>query len=98
MTYNRTEGMWKAVLEDSQWRIRSPQNILIASLEKGNHDEANAKLMAASPMMLEALSGLVQLIGEEDLPDNGELCGAAICDLARSAVAIATGKESWPSS
>jgi len=96
MTYNRTEGMWKAVLEDRQWKIRSPQNILIASLEKGSHDEANAKLMAASPMLLEALSGLVQLIGEEDLPDNGELSGAAICDLARSAVVIATSTESWP--
>ena len=96
MTLNRTEGMWKAVLEDRQWSIRSSQNSLIASVEKGSHDEANAKLMAVSPMMLEALSGLVQLIGEEDLPDNGELSGAAICDLARSTVAIATGKESWP--
>ena len=96
MTYNRTEGMWKAVLEDSQWKILSLQNIPIASLEKGNHDEANAKLMAASPMMLEALSGLVQLIGEEDLPDNGELSGAAICDLARSAIAVAAGNKGWP--
>ena len=96
MTSNRTEGMWKAVLEDRQWRIRSSQNKLIASVEKGSHDEADAKLMAVSPMMLEALSALVQLIGEEDLPDNGELSGAAICDLARSAVAIAIGNEGWP--
>ena len=58
-------------------------------------DEANAKLIAVSPMMLEALSGLLQLIREEDLPDNGELSGAAICDLARSAAAIATGDEGW---
>ena len=96
MTLNRTEGMWKAVLEDKQWRIRSSQNNLIASVEKGSHDEANAKLMAVSPMMIEALSGLVQLIGEEDLPDNGELSGAAICDLARSAIAVAVGDEKWP--
>ena len=90
MTLNRTEGIWKAVLEDRQWRIRSSQNSLIASVEKGSHDEANAKLIMISPMMLEALSGLVQLIGEEDLPDNGELSGAAICDLARSTAAIAS--------
>ena len=96
MTLNHTEGIWKAVLEDRQWRIRSSQNNLIASVEKGSHDEANAKLMAVSPMMIEALSGLVQLIGEEDLPDNAELSGAAICDLARSAAAIATGDEEWP--
>jgi len=96
MTLNRTEGMWKAVLEDRQWRIRSSQNSLIASVEKGNRDEANAKIIAASPMMFEALSGLIQLIGDEDLPDNGELSGAAICDLARSAIAIASGDEIWP--
>jgi len=47
-------------------------------------------------MMLEALSGIVQLIGEEDLPDNGELSGAAICDLASSALAVAIGNEKWP--
>ena len=91
-----TEGNWNAQLESGRWRIRSSEGGIIASVEKGSHDEANAKLMAVSPMMIEALSGLVQLIGEEDLPDNGELSGAAICDLARSTVAIATGKESWP--
>jgi len=37
-----------------------------------------------------------QLVGDEDLPDNGELSGAAICDLVRSALAIATGDENWP--
>jgi hypothetical protein len=26
------------------------------------------------------------LIGDEDIPDNGELSGAAICDMVRSAV------------
>jgi len=35
-------------------------------------------------------------MGEEDLPDNGELSGAAICDMARSAIAAATGDEKWP--
>ena len=89
-------GTWKAVLEGGKWKIRSSESGLIASIEKGSQDEANARLIAASPMIFEALSGLVQLIGEEDLPDNGELSGAAICDLARSAVAVASGKESWP--
>ena len=89
--------MWKAILEDAIWKVKSSDGVKIASVEKGRQAEANAKLIAASPTMFEALSGLVQLIGEEDLPDNGELSGAAICDLARSAVALATGKQSWPS-
>lgn len=37
-------------------------------------------------LLYEALKGMVDLIGEDDLPDNGELSGAAVCDLARYAV------------
>lgn len=96
MKPGHTEGMWKAVSKDGRWKVHSSKDELIASIEKMGQAEANAKLIAASPMMFEALSGLVQLIGEEDLPDNGELSGAAICDLARSALAMATGKENWP--
>ncbi|MDO8490841.1 MAG: hypothetical protein Q7T04_02355 [Dehalococcoidia bacterium] len=35
---------------------------------------------------LEALKAIMNLIGDKDLPDNGKLNGAAICDLARSAI------------
>lgn len=98
MESNYTAGNWKAALENGKWKVRSSDGEIIASVEKGNRDEANAKIIAASPMMFEALSGLVQLIGDEDLPDNGELSGAAICDLARSALTIAIGEESWSSS
>jgi len=96
MDPKHTAGNWKAILEDGKWIVRSSDGVTIALIEKGKQDEANAKLIGASPMMLEALSSLLQLIGEEDLPDNGELSGAAICDLARSAAAIATGDEEWP--
>lgn len=96
MKSNYTEGAWKAVVEDGRWKVRSSENKVIASVEKSVQDEANAKLLAASPIMFEALSSLVELIGEEDLPDNGELSGAAICDLVRSAVALGAGRESWP--
>jgi len=51
----------------------------------------NASLIAASPYMLEALEAVVALLGDEDLPDNGELSGAAISDMARTAVAMARG-------
>ena len=42
-----------------------------------------------APLLYEALKAMVDLIGDEDLPDNGEWSGAAICDLARYAVAKA---------
>jgi hypothetical protein len=87
------KGTWKPKSEGGQWRVYSTENEVIASLTKNKQAEANAKLIAASHLMFEALSGLVQLIGDEDLPDNGELSGAAICDLARSALAVATGDE-----
>ncbi|WP_041917624.1 hypothetical protein [Dehalococcoides mccartyi] len=95
MKPGHTDGMWKAVSEGGKWKVQSSKNEVVAVVDNSRQAEANAKLIAASPMMFEALSGLVQLIGEEDLPDNGELSGAAICDLARSALALATGKT-WP--
>ena len=50
-------------------------------------------LETAAPAMYEALQALLALIGDEDLPDNGELSGASICDFARSALAQAEGRE-----
>ncbi|AII60155.1 hypothetical protein X793_00430 [Dehalococcoides mccartyi CG4] len=87
-----SDGMWKAVREGGKWKIHSQKDEVIATIEKSQKEEPHAHLIAASPVMFEALSGLVQLIGEEDLPDNGELSGAAICDLARAALSVAAGK------
>ena len=98
MNSDYTVGPWKAVSENGIWKVLSSENRTIASIEKSDSDEADARLMASSLLMFEALSSLVQLIGEEDLPDNGELSGAAICDLVRSAVAVASGNEKWPMS
>jgi len=58
----------------------------------GEESNKNASLIAASPYLLEALKAVVALIGDEYLPDNGELSGAAISDMARSAVGVASGK------
>ena len=69
---------------------------LIADLEHTpfiEHAQANATLIAAAPAMYEALQALLALIGNEDLPDNGELSGASICDFARSALAQAEGRQ-----
>lgn len=93
MEQKYTLGTWRAVFENGRWKVKSSEDKIIALVQKSSEEEAYARLITASPMMFEALSALVQLIGEEDLPDNGELSGAAICDLARSALAVASGKE-----
>ena len=84
-------GLWKAKLEGGSWRILDAEGNRIATIEKSANQKAHARLIAASPYMLDALKGLLELIGDEDLPDNGELSGAAICDMARTAVALAAG-------
>ena len=66
----------------------------IGTIETWNdHTEGNRHVITAAPAMYEALQALLALIGDEDLPDNGELSGASICDFARSALAQAEGRE-----
>ena len=89
-------GSWKAVFANGSWQVQDENGQTIASINNGENEEAHAHLIAASPYMLAALSGLAGLIGDEDLPDNGELSGAAICDLARSALALAINDKMYP--
>lgn len=49
-----------------------------------------------SPYTLEAVKGLA-LIGDEDPEDDGKLSGAAICDMARAAVALVIDSWRWES-
>jgi hypothetical protein len=39
--------------------------------------------------LLEALEAALAVLGDDDLPDNGDLSGAAITDMMRAAVAKA---------
>jgi len=82
---------WKPILIDNRWLIQAGDGQTIATVISSRESKSNANLIAASPYMLEALKALVALIGDEDLPDNGELSGAAISDMARSAVTLASG-------
>lgn len=63
------------------------------SMEQKSNGQGNANLIAAAPDMYEALKAMIDLIGDGDLPDNGELSGAAISDMAISAIAKAEGRE-----
>jgi len=87
-----TSFNWKAVSKDNLWFIQDEDGQTIASVKSGKEAEKNANLIAASPYLLEALKAVVALIGDEDLPDNGELSGAAISDMARSAIGTVSGK------
>ena len=76
---------WKAIFKDGSWQIQRQNGEMVAVLAKSKDAKDNAKLIAASPYMFEALKGIVDLIGDEDLPDNGEFSGAAISDMVRTA-------------
>jgi len=82
-------GTWEAKLEGGTWKVVTENGKLIATIADSVDAEARAKLIAASPYMLEALKAVVELIGNEDLADNGELSGAAVSDMARSAIDVA---------
>lgn len=83
-------GTWEARLDGKVWKIFDEGGQLIATLADSADAKARAKLIAMSPYMMEALKGVVELIGDEDLSDNGELSGAAVSDMVRSAVHIAS--------
>ena len=94
-TPKHTPGPWHVGLKPGPM-VYGPQGEQIVGLNVMlDSDEvlANAKFIAAAPAMYEALQALLALIGDEDLPDNGELSGASICDFARSALAQAEGRH-----
>lgn len=84
---------WKGVFEGGYWRVQDKNGSTLATVENVENAEECARLMVNAPAMLEALKGMVALIGDEDLEDNGELSGAAICDLAREVVGLAS--QAW---
>ena len=85
---NEIPGVWEARLEGKNWKIFSDSGQLIATLAEDPDAEATARMIAVSPYMLQALKCAVELIGDEDLPDNGEISGSAVCDMVRSAVEL----------
>ena len=90
---NNILGTWNKILTGDIWHISDEGGQLIATIAKTDQSEDTATLIASSPYMLKALKSMLELIGDEDLPDNGELSGAAICDMARAAVELATGDK-----
>ena len=89
----RILGAWETKLDCNTWKILTEDRQVVATLAESANAESRAKMIATSPYMLEALKAIVELIGDEDLPDNGELSGAAVCDMVRSAVDFTDTKK-----
>ncbi len=85
-------GTWEVRQEGKNWQVFDDNGHLIATLAEGPDLETRARMIAMTPYMLEALKGVVELMGDEDLPDNGEFSGGAVSDMVRSAVAVAGGE------
>jgi hypothetical protein len=84
---------WRAVPNGDFWIVETQNGDFIAATGKGKDAKANAHLIATNPYIFEALEGIVSLIGDDDLPDNGELSGAAICDMVRAAIQMVHNVE-----
>ena len=53
--------------------------------------DAGGKAYPIHQDLLKAAQAVLSVLGDEDLPDNGELSGAAVSDLLRAAVEQALG-------
>lgn len=84
----KVPGAWEARLEGKNWQVFDDKGQLIATLAEGPAAEARARVLAMSPYMLQALNGVAALIGDQDLPDNGEFSGAAVSDMVRVSVEL----------
>jgi len=90
---NNIPETWNKKLTGDIWHILDEDGQPIATITNTEQPEATATLVASSPYMLKALQGIAELIGDEDLPDNGELSGVAICDIVRAAIELAAGDK-----
>lgn len=90
MSINHMPGTWEAKLNDTTWQVLDEGGRILATIANIPDAESKAKQIAISPYMLEALKAVVELIGDDDLPDNGELSGEAVCDMLRAAVELAS--------
>jgi hypothetical protein len=81
--------LWKAKKQGDAWIVQAEDGNTIATIKGTDNDSKYARLIASSPYMLDALKGVQEIIGDEDLPDNGEFSGAAISDMVRTAIELA---------
>lgn len=103
MTSKHTPGSWTLWGRADPSQVIASESGFVAQTVGGN-DEANARLIAAAPELLQALTAVVEAIEKGDLDDlmccNGRDCGcraATNSDLLvhdlRALIAKATGEQ-----
>lgn len=96
MSAQHTPGPWKAWQNTSEvgtnyWRFRTASEMYGLQDNLGGYcGEANARLIAAAPELLEALETLNLVIGLTPIAGNKDALQDA-CDIAREAIAKAKG-------
>jgi hypothetical protein len=104
-TIQHTAGPWSLdkdwdPFDNSTWAIFDDFGTTIAHVESWDGDaetekqaRANAKLLTAAPLMLEALRAALDALGDTyDARDNDNQ-GESIRDIVAGAIAMATGEE-----
>ena len=89
MQTKHTPGLWTAEAKDlggevPSWRVyNDPEGQEVARVHRwnGKEDEANARLIAAAPDLLDALTDLIGGCGKE-----GDLFSSTAMDKARAAI------------
>lgn len=90
MSYEYTPGPWFAVKHaDPQWRVSvgSPDSLKIVAMTCQGNDEANARLIAAAPLMLFVLKDLLS-----ELPSKRDWLNPNTERLMKEAINSAEGK------
>ena len=93
-----TPGRWIAINDDGKHKVFGPHNEYVALVQPRWHGPqiddapANAKLMAASPGMLEALEGVVcaNMIVKSGESDEHSMTMQDAIDAARAAIEAAS--------
>ena len=92
-----TPGPWVVKSARSGFYVESQFDVIVESLDEyGRYgaidDEANARLIAAAPELLEALSCLTAVVGLTPIKGNLDALQEAY-DMARAAIAKAKGEQ-----
>ena len=95
-THAHTPGPWRADL-DLDGTLRSAENVPICQICDHNQSEANARLIAAAPDMLDALDRIDRIGNGINVNEDQKLTAYALlmkCGrIARAAIAKAEGRS-----
>ena len=98
MTAQHTPGPWERPIKalGGEWHVNSPDDqLFVRVLGAPATADANARLIAAAPLMLDALRNALAYLESECPQESTDDCTscALICYDIRAAIAAATGED-----